>query len=401
MRVITVWVTSLVLVIGVGVGIDAGTGFGRSSHSPRAIPAPWAIFSTPNAGAGGGRLNAVSCPSATSCTAVGGYIEEGGFDRTLAEHWDGSRWSIEAIPSPPFAYPGLDAVSCSSSSSCVTVGSYNTLKSAGHPPADKALVARWDGQKWMSQEAPSPPGVSLNGVSCPSPSSCMAVGWYETRSGNERTLAEHWNGERWMIVSTADRPGRSSVLEAVSCSSTSSCIAVGESEPTFSGPQITLVERWDGASWAIEPTPNPTEYARDFWLDTVSCPSAGFCTAIGYYDDAGNDVPIALTWNGSRWSVQAIPDPAPGKEARVMAVSCSSPSSCSAVGSYADSAWVFVTLAEGWDGRRWAVVPSANPRRGDRYDTGFDGVSCLEVVGCTAVGGYTVSNQSVTLGERN
>jgi hypothetical protein len=38
-------------------------------------------------------------------------------------------------------------------------------------------------------------GASLNGVSCTSTSSCMAV-------GNEGTLAEAWNGTAWSVVKT-------------------------------------------------------------------------------------------------------------------------------------------------------------------------------------------------------
>ncbi len=44
-------------------------------------------------------------------------------------------------------------------------------------------------------------GAGLNGVSCTSPSSCMAVGEF-TGIGNEMTLAEAWNGTSWSVVKT-------------------------------------------------------------------------------------------------------------------------------------------------------------------------------------------------------
>jgi hypothetical protein len=53
-------------------------------------------------------LPAVSCTSATSCTAVGARYRRAGprqqvREAALAEHWDGSAWTIEHTPFPPGA----------------------------------------------------------------------------------------------------------------------------------------------------------------------------------------------------------------------------------------------------------------------------------------------------------
>lgn len=60
----------------------------------------WRIQPTPSAGTSGIPFAAVSCGSATSCTAVG-YYDFGapGFaDTTLADHWDGHTWSNQPLP---------------------------------------------------------------------------------------------------------------------------------------------------------------------------------------------------------------------------------------------------------------------------------------------------------------
>jgi hypothetical protein len=49
-----------------------------------------------------------------------------------------------------------------------------------------------------------------------------------------------------------------------------------------SGVDVTLAERWNGSSWAIQSTPNPTG-ARSNILYGVSCPSTTACTAVGDY----------------------------------------------------------------------------------------------------------------------
>src|SRR5579864_4777134 len=72
--------------------------------------------------------------------------------------------------------------------------------------------------------------ASLNDVSCTSPSSCVAVGWDQrspTGGSVLFTLAETWNGTAWRHVSTPT-PGNSGVLGGVSCTSATACIAGGD-----------------------------------------------------------------------------------------------------------------------------------------------------------------------------
>jgi hypothetical protein len=70
-------------------------------------------------------------------------------------------------------------------------------------------------------------------------------------------------------------------LNGVSCASAANCTAVGDYYRTAAGPQVTLVERWNGTAWRIEPSPGT---GRGSTLDSVSCPSATSCTAVGSSD---------------------------------------------------------------------------------------------------------------------
>jgi hypothetical protein len=58
----------------------------------------------------------VSCTSATACAAIGR-----GRRGTLAEIWNGKRWTIERLPKPNRA--SLFGVSCASATACIAVGS--------------------------------------------------------------------------------------------------------------------------------------------------------------------------------------------------------------------------------------------------------------------------------------
>jgi hypothetical protein len=130
--------------------------------------------------------------------------------------------------------------------------------------------------------SPSPgPGNDdiLFGVSCASATACVAVGNGTQGSGASGTLTESWNGTSWTVVPSPNEgsAGTGNVLEDVSCVSAAACTAVGSSGPD---PGSTLIESWDGTSWAIVPSPD-----RGLWgsvLVGVSCVSATACTAAGY-----------------------------------------------------------------------------------------------------------------------
>jgi hypothetical protein len=65
------------------------------------------------------------------------------------------------------------------------------------------MAEAWNGTSWSLVTTPNPGSTEneLRGVSCTSPSSCMAVGDF-AGIGNQLTLAESWNGSSWSVVKT-------------------------------------------------------------------------------------------------------------------------------------------------------------------------------------------------------
>ena len=345
----------------------------------------WSIQRTPNPPAGTNEVAGVSCTSASACTAVG-YDGTGHTGTTRAERWNGAKWSIQPTPNPGSNGGLLTGVSCSSRSACAAVGYYSTpgpLQSLG------TLAERWNGTRWSIQPTPNPGGDEdsvLDGVSCTSPSACTAVGYYII-TGNTfteqgpppATLAERWNGISWSIQPTPN-PGSGSTLTGVSCTSPSACTAVGY---YFTGnTSATLAERWNGNTWSIQPTPNPG--SRGSLLNGVSCTSGSACTAVGYYVTGNTQATLAERWNGTTWSIQ--PTPNAGRGSGLDGVSCTSGSACTAVGGNGPGgvALAGATLAERWNGTRWSIQHTPNPAP----LSGLLGVSCTSGSACTAVGVY-------------
>jgi hypothetical protein len=408
----------------------------------------WTVQSVPNPPQGGGELNGVSCTSASACTAVGNSTNSSGISVTLAARWNGARWSLRAPPSPagsPFAF--LNSVECTSASACSAVGAYVARSGAPHPlaerwdgsswqrqatpnpagttqliggacasgmactavgysipsgnnPSPAAQAERWNGRTWRVEHTPSPPGAAasnLNAASCVSGSACIAVGNTSNSRGTSLTLAQRWNGRTWSIQPTPS-PANGGNLIGVSCPSRSSCLAVGGHGNPFIGPaRGTLAERWDGARWRIQPTPNPP--GGQWFLLSVSCTSPSACTAVG-----GRLVPtrtglatLAERWNGRTWTIQHTPSP-PGHGFKLLnGVACTSRSFCMAVGNEFDTTGKSLgTIAEQWNGRTWRIVPTFKPAPAGP-NAGFNGVACTSASACTAVGSRTVAR---TLAER-
>jgi hypothetical protein len=337
--------------------------------------AGWTIQPTPNpADATASEFHGVSCTSARSCTVVG-VSTTSSSTLTLAERWNGRRWSIQPTPNPSSEANGLSGVSCTSTSFCTAVGNYYNSSRT-----DVTLAERWDGTSWVIDPTPNPSGAIqsvLEGVSCTSPSSCMAVGWYIGNTGEgygHVPLAERWDGTSWVIEPNPNTGGAfGGALFGVSCLSPHACSAVGST-----GGLVTLAERWDGTKWAVQPTPNPAGTTTS-QLDGVSCTSASSCTAVGSWVPAHTGLTLAERWNGTKWKIQPTPNPARSTQGDDLhGVSCTSPRACTAVGwyFYGTQAW---TLAEAWKGTSWKIQRTGVGRL-------LFGVSCPWARVCTAVG---------------
>ncbi len=261
----------------VGVSIQKVTGGGRRSKTlvESWNGTAWSVVPSPNPGSGNDSLFGVSCVSATDCTAVGSS------DNTaLVESWNGTAWSV--VPSPNAAGSGneLLAVSCVSATACTAVGEYLNAEDN-----QRTLAESWNGTAWSVVPSPNKGSGEnyLTGVSCVSATDCTAVG--TGSKDRSRTLAESWDGTAWSVVPSPNRgSGSGDFLTGVSCVSATACTAVGRYFPASHGDGLrTLVESWNGTAWSAVSTPNKVSGSGRNYLDGVSCVPATACNAVGYY----------------------------------------------------------------------------------------------------------------------
>jgi sugar lactone lactonase YvrE/phosphodiesterase/alkaline phosphatase D-like protein len=328
--------------------------------------AAWAIQSTPNPSTDA-TFKDVSCASASECIAVGSSV---GSTSPISQRWNGTEWST--LTTPTEGIGALGDVSCASTNSCLAIsvpGYFN--------------AERWNGSEWTISTPKTPEGAksaSLYGVSCASSTFCVAVGLYDPDGVNKRTLAESWNGSSWTILTTPSEEKGFNALYAVSCTSSTSCTALGVKG------EKPLALRWNGSEWSTLAAPKESSTVSA----DLSCASASACTAV-----LGGSVKVER-WNGSEWSAATLPTPEGGGTVTLNGVSCPSASACTATGFYVKESKT-LTLAERWNGSEWSVQTTPNPEAGGK----LNGVSCSSPSRCTTVGSYSPKKgENKTLAER-
>src|SRR4051812_24802564 len=247
--------------------------------------------------------------------------------------------------------------------------------------------------KWSVEQSPGPGGLAS--ISCVTTTRCVAAGTHTAPFHAPRSITYSLEGGTWTHIPSAHTRDEDA-FTAVSCATAAYCVAVGKLAEGFA--PRPLIETFDGSRWSI--TPNANKGYEGF-LSSVSCPRIDFCVAVGNTNAVtlGNrSRPIIEMWNGRRWSLAPAVDlGAFGGTTKLNSVSCTSATFCLAVGSGTHGVALLgpgLALAEKWDGREWSLTQSVVVSLNQEYD----GVSCVELTFCVAVGDVEIDTRAqVTL----
>jgi high-affinity iron transporter len=324
------------------------TGLALANHrgakppaAPRTVEAPKVLYAT---------LNDVTCPSSTRCLAVGEFLPadkdassgdpdgDGRASHTLVEASNGGPWRVASSPDEGKGGAVLSGVACASNDRCVAVGYYRPARfalNATSAPPNYPLIEAYDGRGWRLAPSPdAPPNSILTSVSCPSPTDCVAVGYTTTNlSGgvvDESPFSESLGTGGWKLTPTSSATGTSSGLSAVSCSSDSRCVAVGNVAPG-DDPSTTmpLIEAFDGRHWSPMALPAVAN-GRGILYD-VACTS-DLCVAVGTSDaHRSSGAALVLSSSGTTWSADdaALEQPT---DISLTTVACDNTDSCLVAG---------------------------------------------------------------------
>ena len=192
-----------------------------------------------------GLMNGISCPTATVCVAVGG-------DAAARSTDGGTAWVPATVPLATTV--SLTGVSCGSSADCVAVG----MKQVGLDSEGYVLLSTDGGASWTAGVISSD---GLQAVACPSASTCVAIG-RGTSGTRIETTAD--GGGSW----TGDTARDVFQPSAVACATVTDCLVVGSAG--------TLVTTDGGAGWTDAPVVPDGSVAS-----AMTCPSSSSCVAVG------------------------------------------------------------------------------------------------------------------------
>jgi hypothetical protein len=308
----------------------------------------------------GGLLLGVSAAASTSAASSI-------YSAPLIEFWDGASWTQQVGPDPDGS-GRLTAVVALSTTDVWALGSYG-----GDTKFGNALAEHWDGSSWQQVAIPTPAGaneVHLYGVAAISVTNIWAVGsWAGTGTGGGYdTLIEHWDGSSWAIVPSPS-PGISAQIYGVAVLSKTNVWAVGYSESSAFGFARfrTLVLHWNGNRWRRVASPHPGPPAQwDSRLSGVAAVSPRDVWAVGSYNRVKpghrSHPTLVLHWNGKKW--KQVPSPSRGHSSYLVAAAAVGRKSVWAVGYWQKSVQPKVSdlgrcLVEHWNGHSWRVVPAS------------------------------------------
>lgn len=402
----------------------------------------------------------ISCPAAGGCVVLGQYITAGGADEdsVLAEKsggWTATRaflpvgarqatnlgpyglvcadvgncvgtsvyaratslaaeilrevkgvWSSITLPLPSNAntmWPSIASVACGVAGGCMIVGKYTTTSDLS-----EGLIVWEQAGVFTAVEAPTPgapnDGAGLTSVACFTTTECVAVGYYDTSSGDREGLIVGDHGGTVASIAAPlpanAGPNPVAILDSVSCGSSTGCDALGQYE-TSTASHLGVIDSRGMGPWGASAMPVPTGSSLanpSPVIYAMSCKGTTSCLGVGRYTDSSSATQgLVLVEQSSHWSASIMPDTS-GTTPVVQAVSCSSATSCAAAGHHLVSGktigYIMTLSGTVLSGGNAPAPGNASSDPGELLSS----ISCVAADICTVTGTYAAaSNPTVRL----
>ena len=207
--------------------------------------------------------------------------------RTLAEHWDGSAWSVVPTPNPGSNGDHLYAIDAVSPDNVWAAG-----QQLGGDSPDQGLVEHWDGQKWSVVPVPTPAAASLvmlDGITA-SASQVWVAGEADSPEGGGQPLVEGYQNGTWTIARLPTIPDGSNWTNLWGITMAGGSVwAVGTYVNPATDNNNDLVLQGTNGSWSIDPAPNPGSGSNILGgITNVD----GQLWSAGIYDNGGSELPL-------------------------------------------------------------------------------------------------------------
>ncbi len=354
-------------------------------------------------------INSVSCASAGNCSAGGFYTTGSDLASRLhafvVSQVRGTWRKAQEVPGTAVLNTGgeaeINSVSCASPGNCSAGGYYTDRSGRGQAFVVSQVRGTWG----KAQEVPGTAALNtgfaeINSVSCASAGGCSAVGYYTARSGNQGFVVSQvrgtW-GKAQELPGAALNSGGGGFIYSVSCASAGNCSAGGIYADKSGTGQAFVVSQVRGIWGKAEEVPGTAglNTGGAATVQSVSCASAGYCSAGGYYTDRSSrgQAFVVRQVRGTWGKAQEVPGTAALNtvgNAEIDSVACASAGNCSAGGLYtarSGNQGFVVSQVRGIWGKAEEVPGTAALNTGGNAE--IISVSCASAGNCSAGGYYT------------
>jgi Fibronectin type III domain len=295
-------------------------------------------------------LNAVSCVSVGNCIAIGDYrvstVKTEGFYAVEASGvW--ARGLVLPVPADAASNPAqttFDSASCVvGGTTCQLLGEYitTTIPATIHSVIDTYVFGTGlTGTPQEIAQLSGREGIELNAISCSTATNCVAVGSQsETFSAQATFVAE--NGGTWgtpTVLSNPDDPANpAELLTSISCVSFGNCVAGGNWVDARGNVYAETFTESGGVWGSAVDLGQPSQLGNPF-VDDISCvTTVNTCTIVGALSDTMGHLHAATAqMTGGHWG-QLAPAGVPAGavvDHELLGVSCATGVQCTAVGYY-------------------------------------------------------------------
>lgn len=352
----------------------------------------WTVVTSPNVSGQDNILASVAANSGTDIWAVGQFIPDANQDitQTLIEHIDGT--TVTAVASPNVGNFANALFSVTAKGGLAWAVGY--FIDANNNFNAKSLILAFDGKQWNVVDHPHVGKADqFFAVTAISPTDIWAVGTTRDSSGKFTTLTEHFDGSDWDVVASPNPGATSDQLHSVTAVSSKSVWAVGFQTGT-KGPDVPIIEHWDGASWSVVTPPSAGSFSTQ--LFGVSAISDAAVFSVGDKQDNIHS-PKTLAEFGASGTFSLQPsDTLTAGENHLYGISAASTSVAFAVGdSLVVATQNFNNLVERCTGSECDSETVPNPSNGGNNQLG--GVVTLSATEAWAVGTFDGPNAPQTL----
>ena len=267
----------------------------------------WTEYPMPNVGPNENSLLGVSTLPSGQAWAVGYYVNAEYAQQTLIQHFDGSTWTVIPSPSPGARQNILYGVAAITGTDVWAVGGTQDAAGTWH-----SLAEHWNGSAWSvvpTVDAGSS-GNLLYAVTAVGSNSVYATGQQSGSAFPSQALTEHWNGSAWSTLAT---PADSSeTLTPYAVTGNDAALAIAGDRESSTVPYTTMVAAGAPDKLSLVSTPNSNSGEQDLFAATTAGDGSTYAAGWAVDPSSLNHNSLILHGVGGQWSIDSTPNPGTG-----------------------------------------------------------------------------------------